>query len=141
MALFDLVLTGELPGMGPADGGNVAMFAVPQKFGDRAVDESILRVRNTVPVAVCKVQLHDHPGMRKCTTLMCWLAADCTLTRKSYPADAWGSTALNVLLFAAFGVDVVICRLCTSSSWCRLGRSSSSSLQVAPLLSLWQLTC
>lgn len=43
-ALCHLALTGELSALGAADGGNVVMFAIPKKFGERAFDECFLQV-------------------------------------------------------------------------------------------------
>jgi hypothetical protein len=44
LALCEMALTGELPGIGPSDTGSVVMFAVPAEFGERAFDECFLQV-------------------------------------------------------------------------------------------------
>jgi hypothetical protein len=45
LALTEVALTGELRALGPGDCGSVVMFAVPDKFGERAFDECFLQVR------------------------------------------------------------------------------------------------
>lgn len=45
LALTEVALTGELRAVGPGDCGSVVMFAVPDKFGERAFDECFLQVR------------------------------------------------------------------------------------------------
>jgi hypothetical protein len=45
LALCSLVLTGEVPELGPADAGSVTMFQLPSEFGDRAYDECFLQAR------------------------------------------------------------------------------------------------
>lgn len=45
LAFTEVMLTGELSALGPGDTGSVVMFAVPEKFGERAFDECFLQVR------------------------------------------------------------------------------------------------
>lgn len=54
LALCQVLLTGDMPVLGPCDHGSICMFAVPDKFGERALDESFLQVRATLlPAAAC----------------------------------------------------------------------------------------
>jgi hypothetical protein len=72
LALCSLVLTGEVPQLGPADVGSPAMFQLPAEFGDRALNECFLQARARAQGRARRAATHRGPV--SCSWLFAGLA-------------------------------------------------------------------